>query len=234
MRHGGGRRCEHPEHDYLRNNPNAIELVPYAGFKNDEGKYLCWQHFYSGVNPCRAIRREKLFLGHLLCILPQLLDMSHEAFQHYYLGNDFNVRSCSLQRRPDMLFNFPKCAVLFEFDEKGHSDREELSEISHLMVIQQWCRETLGKDRIYVVRINPDGRHPMFRKKCNGPPTGIDMDGYRRELVWEPTEHFMTKMEVIQSALREIVHSAIHSGPRLNVFDDEETMYGLYVDKFFY
>ena len=128
---------------------------------------MCWQHYHTHPNrKCKAIRREVIALGELLKDLPGLLNMTHEDFAKYYIGNDFTVKSCKLLRRPDMMFILPHFGVLVEFDEFGHQDRTALSELEHLHVIKEWVREVHKLDHLYVLRINPDleGRE-MFKKK---------------------------------------------------------------------
>ena len=155
-------RCDHSDHDWQRvKDPYEIGLGSFVG---DNGERLCWAHYYQDSRNCRAIRREKIYLGHLITILPGHLNLTHAEFEEYYIGNDFTLSSCQLKRRPDMLFNFPKCAVLLEFDENGHRNRDEMGEMSHLTVIQQWCADRLGKNNLYVFRINPDGIDPMSKK----------------------------------------------------------------------
>ena len=65
-KHGGGRRCPHPDHGKTR-----FEPFPPLALPIDDEK-MCSQHFSMRVNKtktCRAIRREKLCLGSLLCEL---------------------------------------------------------------------------------------------------------------------------------------------------------------------
>jgi len=225
-------RCTHTDHDWARE--TNVADIPRAHFRGDGGEPLCWQHFYNEARMCRAIRREKIYLGNLIAVLPNYLHLSHDEFDQYYLGNDFNVSSCQLKRRPDMLFNFPRCAVLLEFDENGHRDRSEMSELSHLMVIKKWCEDELNQPNLYVFRINPDGNEPMFAKKNNGPSTGLDIDGMRREQVWEPTEYFKPKLEKILPVLVNTINAAIHGGDALDVFEtDGQAIDGVFTRYFF-
>jgi len=148
---------------------------------------LCHQCFHNDYanRPCRAIRREVLVLG-------ALLDGLGPLFEQTRVGHDFNVSSCKLFRRPDELFNTRAFAVLVEIDEHNHQGRTELSEIEHVEVIHRWCAERLGQRLLYVLRVNPDGRQPCFRKRrvSNG------------EAVWEPTEHWPAKLPAVAERLR--------------------------------
>lgn len=172
--HGGSRRCDHPDHDHP---PSEIEPYPRppACFKLN-GKFLCWQHYHANAG-CRAIRRELVLLGHVLCNCPP-------AVQQAYLGHDFNVRLCALLRRPDMLFAFESFALLIECDENGHRDRNLEAEESHLAVIRQWLQEHHDLDQLYMLRVNPDGKKPMFAK----------MTTRNGEQVWVPTATGEAKM----------------------------------------
>ena len=143
------------------------------------------QHFHTRVNgTCRAIRREIVCLEALLSTLP-------DEFAEHYIGHDFNVRSCKLLRRPDMFFDVGRFGVHIEIDKHGHLTCTELSELEHLEVIRYWARDERGLDWLYVLRVQPDGRSPMFRKKhCpNADP------------IWEPTEHFERKFALIGARL---------------------------------
>jgi len=157
---------------------------------------VCWQHYYGAVGQCRAIRRELVMLGALLCGVDRATELDA-----CYLGHDFNVKSCQLLRRPDMMFRFASFGLLIECDENAHRDRQLASEESHLGVIRQWLREQHGLDRLYVVRVNPDGRKPMFVKKTatNGEP------------VWEPTEHCEDKMHAIFERLGPVINAGLDS-----------------------
>lgn len=59
---------------------------------------------------------------------------------------------------------FSTFALLIEFDENGHKNRKELSEILHLQVISKWINETYDLTHIHVIRVNPDGKYPMYKK----------------------------------------------------------------------
>jgi len=136
---------------------------------------------------CKAIRREVVLLGEVYSQLPGLMGLTHEAFDKHYLGHDFTVQSCHLLRRPDMLFRFGKFALLIEIDEHAHRGYTEGDEIRHLDVIRRWCLETYGLAHMYVVRINPDGPKPMFRK----------VHSSNKEAVWKPTVSFGEKFESV-------------------------------------
>ena len=140
---------------------------PIASFEIDDSK-MCWQHFYMRVNrTCRAIRREKLCLGSLLCELPAMLGLTHDEFNRYYMGNDFNVSSCKLIRRPDMLFCLEQFAILLEIDEYGHRSYTKLSEADaeHIEVIRRWVLATHGLQHMYVLRVEPGRSRVQCIKK---------------------------------------------------------------------
>jgi len=191
MIHGGGIRCGHDDHDHA-----ASSIVPfprpYACFEHD-GQRLCWQHFH-GVAGCRAIRRELVLLGAILCDCPR-----GEELERAYLGHDFTLRSCQLLRRPDMLFAFASFALLIECDEHGHRDRSLASEDLHLGVVRQWLAEHHGLERLYMLRVNPDGRAPMFARSLatNGEP------------VWEPTSVGEDKMRQVLARLSPVIASGL-------------------------
>ena len=198
QRHGGGRRCAAAECI------DWPEQYPFAATFILDDVPLCFLHYYSEPNSsCRAIRREPLFLGALLCELPALLGLSHAEFDQYAMNHDKNVRSCKLLRRPDLLFCFGFFAVLFEFDENnGHRDRTELSEIEHLEVIRRYVKETAKLKHMYVLRINPEGKQPLFRKRLST----------NKEQVWEPTEHFRRKFQEVAKKSQPWIEQAIQ-GP---------------------
>ena len=180
----------------------------HAPYRSQAGQQVCWQHFHMEVNgTCRAIRREPVLLGAVITVLPAMLGLTHEEFGKYYMVHDKGLtiqldQSCKLLRRPDLLFGFPYGAVLIEIDENRHTGRTELSEMEHLAVIRQWVEEKLGLDNMYVLRINPDGRDRMFRKKrlANG------------EEVWEPTEHFEAKFATAAQQLVPWIQRALQGG----------------------
>ena len=205
QRHGGGYRCQHPDHVW----PGS-GVPPSASFAHG-GARLCHQHYYNSVNgTCRAIRREIVVLGEIMTQLPPLLGISHEDFQEYFVNHDSNIRSCKLLRRPDMLFCFPRFAILLEIDEHQHRTRTELSELEHLDVIRQYVQHQRGQRHLYVLRINPDGLKPMFRKRkrSNG------------EMVWEPSEYFIPKFGVIVRHLAPWVRCATAPTHRLRKYFD--------------
>ena len=221
-RHGGGPRCQHEDHNYQKHPDWNGDLIPHGGYKLN-GKILCHQHFYNEVNPtCRAIRREPLVLGDIACSLPHLLGISHDDFNAYYLGNDFNVKSCHLLRRPDMLFMFPNFALLLEIDENKHKYRDEISEIKHIQVIHGWCKSNYEMNKLWVFRINPDGQHAMFKKvTCSN-----------NELVWKPTEHFASKMDLIKEQLIPIINTGLNGGVLMDKILNSHNE--VYVQKMFF
>lgn len=135
-----------------------------------------------------------MLLGALLCNVERAVDL-----EACYLGHDFTVKSCQLLRRPDMMFRFSSFGLLIECDENAHRDRHLASEESHLGVIRQWLKETHGLDRLYVVRVNPDGRKPMFVRKMatNGEP------------VWEPTNYCEGKLQTVFQQLRPVIDAGL-------------------------
>ena len=60
----------------------------------------------------------------------------------------------------------------------------------HLQVIHGWCQEQHGVDRLLVIRFDPDGRQPMFRK----------FHASNKEPMWKPTEFFLPKFQKVCGA----------------------------------
>jgi len=181
-------RCQHPDHI-----PNRLEpFAPVGNFKDENtGKYLCHQHYFLTPNgKCRAIRREIILLGALFTNFHR-----HKELEEAYVGHDFNVFSCQLIRRPDMLFVFSNFALLIECDENGHIDRSIEEENNHLLVIKQWVEQTYDLSKLYQVRINPDGKKSMFNKikSTNG------------EQMWNITKHGEQKMLEVFDGLRNVI-----------------------------
>ena len=118
-----------------------------------------------------------------------------------YLGHDFNVRACELMKRPDMLFGFSKFALLIEIDEHAHRGRDLMSELSHLEVIREWLKNKHSLERLYVLRVNPDGRMPMFKRSMatNG------------EQIWSPTPVGETKMQQVVEYLSPVIRAGLES-----------------------
>jgi len=194
---------------------------PLAHFKIDDEK-MCWQHYYMRVNKtCRAIRREILCLGSLLASLPSMLGLTHEEFDKYYVGHDFNVSSCKLIRRPDMLFCFPMFAILLEIDEHAHRSYTELNELEHLDVIRRWVVDTYGLNHMYVLRVNPDGRQPMFKKTVTS----------NQEQLWKPTEHCEAKMASVCERLVPWMRKALGTTLPQELVDASQ---GVWVETMFY
>ncbi len=202
-RHGGGPRCSHKDHAWA-------STPPVAHFRSLDNEPLCCQHYYLSVNrSCRAIRKEILVLGNLLGEMPRLLGMTHEEFGAHYLGNDFNVSSCKLLRRPDMLFLFDAFAILIEIDEHSHRGRTELSELEHIDVIRRWLSDEHDMPYLYVLRVNPDGCRPMFRKVARPIETTRVLDKKYSQHVFEPTEYCHDKMAIICTRASTWIHSAL-------------------------
>ena len=209
-------RCPHPDHNWQPKHER-----PLAFYRLDD-KCLCHQHFYLRVNKkCRAIRREILVLGNLIATLPPMLGLTHDEFNQYFVGHDFTTRSCKLIRRPDMLFCEPKFAVLLEIDEHGHRSYSELNELEHLDVIRRWVLDTFGQKHMFVLRVNPDGREPMFRKS-------LTTNG---EQVWKPTEHCEAKMAQVCEQLVPWVRAGIDGPVPMELMNAHQ---GVFVQKIFY
>ena len=139
--------------------------------------------------------RELLFLGSILCH-----DHREVELRDHYVGSDFNVFSCDLKRRPDMLFRFKNFALLIEFDEdNGHQHRKEGDELVHLQVISKWIQKTYDLEHVHVIRVNPDGPNPMYKqsKTTNGEPLWmLTSDGQKK------TRYFLSQLcSVINSWL---------------------------------
>jgi hypothetical protein len=135
-----------------------------------------------------------VLLGAILCNA----DRAHELHAAY-LGHDFYVKSCQLLRRPDMLFAFTEFAVLIECDEHAHRDRKLWSEESHLTVIHDWLIETHELDKLFVLRVNPDGSQPMFKRTIAS----------NQEQVWEPTSHGLEKLPKILAHLKPVFDAGL-------------------------
>ena len=209
INHGGGKRCEHADHIVCELEP----FPPSALFKDENGMGLCWQHYHSlvlGNNTCRSIRRELLFLGAVLCHEYRELEL-----RDHYIGSDFNVCSCNLQRRPDMIFKFNEFVLLIEFDNKGHRDRKELSEIQHLAVISRWVNEKHELDHLHVIRVNPDGRYPMYKRirASNG------------EVAWTPTPKGEDKTREFLLEIRSVIDAGLDETPLLEKDVDDDFEY---------
>ena len=104
-----------------------------------------------------------------------------------------------------MIFKFNQFALLIEFDENGHRDRKELSEIQHLAVISRWVNEKLELDHLHVIRVNPDGRYPMYKKirSSNG------------EAVWIPTPKGEDKTREFLVEIRSVIDAGLDETPLL-------------------
>jgi hypothetical protein len=170
----------------------------------------CWMHKTgsSGHKPCRAVRREHIFLGQLLTHeLPQALGLSPLQKLHEYY-HDRSVLSCHTICRPDLTFVLPNFLVVVEFDESGHVNRTSLSELQHLEIVRVWARDTHGLQFMYVLRIDERG---LFRKTYTGGHTGNRKQP--RELVWTPTTAFPQCIRAVAGRLRErIVQAMCPSG----------------------
>ncbi len=93
--------------------------------------------------------------------------------------------------------------MLFEFDENnGHRDRTELSEIEHLEETAKLKHALRTPPKTYVLRINPEGKQPLFRKKIAS----------NKEPIWEPTEHFHRKFQEVAKKSQPWIEQAIQ-GP---------------------
>jgi len=150
-----------------------------------------------------------------------MLGLTHEEFGKWYVGNDFNVSSCKLIRRPDMLFRMPNFAILLEIYEHGHRSYTEINEMEHLDVIRRWVLDTYGLNHMYVLRVNPDGRQPMFRK----------MLAKNGEQVWKPTEHCETKMATVCEQLVPWIRYGIDGPIPTELVGGHQ---GVFVEKLFY
>ena len=102
-----------------------------------------------------------------------------------------------------MLFVFNKFALLIEFDENGHKNRKELSEILHLQVISQWIYETHDLTHIHVIRVNPDGKYPMYKKK----------QASNKEFYWDITKKGEEKTNKILFELSPVIDSGLDNLP---------------------
>lgn len=221
--HGGGYRCQHADH--MTTHPHKR---PRARHKSLQGNgYLCWQHLMieNGAEPkCKYIRREIVFLGHLLTDMHTLLGLDHETFtRDHYCGHDFPLGWCQTNARPDMLFRFdnttPKTVVLVEFDEQNHVDRSCKSELQHATVIYEhinknWYNNSNICDwRLVIIRINADPPSgSLFRLTFTGPLTA-DMEGRTmgptKEPVFVPVESlYHAKVSEVANMIADLAKGA--------------------------
>ena len=200
--HGGGPRCEHPDHIITEFEPHP----PSAYFKLD-GIRLCHAHYHlqPNGNSCKAIRKEVLLLGAIFTKCYRHLELNES-----YIGHDFSIKSCKLLRRPDMLFMFENFALLIECDENGHKDRKIIEEEEHLMVIKQWISDKYNRSRLLQVRINPDGKKPMFKK----------LKDANREQIWKITSEGETKIDEVLSSITDIIDCGLDNTDPEFIFKD--------------
>ena len=83
--------------------------------QNGSHRYRAGRALFEGVGVVRP--RVPLATVRLLSGLDPALG---EPLKQAYIGHDFNVKSCQLLRRPDMLFIFDRFALLIEVDEHQH------------------------------------------------------------------------------------------------------------------
>jgi hypothetical protein len=84
-----------------------------------------------------------------------------------------------------------------EIDEDEHMCRTLESELNHLGIIYKG----LNMPPLVVIRINPDGKEPIFVEKYKGAPLDkpAKHKGTHRhfEPVWYPSKHFQKKLDII-------------------------------------
>ena len=182
------KRCEGDVHQWQPSHERPCMKAKFGD------RYLCSNCLLhalgaSGSTLCRAIRREHIALGHLVTEgLPRALGLPPEKVLPFY--HDTRVLSCNSVARPDLHWILPRFAIVIEFDENGHADRTEISEMRHLEVIRQWALKEHGLWHMYVLRINERG---LFKWSATGSHTGLQQQP--REIVWVPTEKFLAAME---------------------------------------
>ena len=103
-----------------------------------------------------------------------------------------------------MVFSFEEFVLLIEFDEgNGHKSRKELDEIQHLQVISRWINETYEVTHVHVVRVNPDGKCPMFKRTLAS----------NKEVVWMPTTKGEDRINEILFELKTVIDAGLDATP---------------------
>jgi len=74
---------------------------------------------------------------------------------------------------------------------------------------------------MFVLRVNPDGREPMFKKTVST----------NCEQVWKPTEHCETKMMTVCEALVPWVHAGMNGPIPMDLLNAHQ---GVYIEKLYY
>jgi hypothetical protein len=110
---------------------------------------------------------------------------------------------------PDELLSFKSFTTLVEIDEHEHLDRTLESELNHLGIIYKG----LDMPPFVVIRINPDGKKPMFVERYTGAlletPTKHKGDVRTHEPMWFPSEHFQEKLDTILVRILPIYQAAM-------------------------
>ena len=112
-------------------------------------------------------------------------------------------------------------AILLEIDEHGHRYYTELEELEHLDVIRRWVLDTYGLKHMFVLRVNPDGKEPMFRKTLTS----------NSEQVWKPTEHCEGKMTQVCETLVPWVRAGMNGPIPQELVGGHQ---GVFVEKLYY
>ena len=74
-------------------------------------------------------------------------------------------------------------------------------------------KETKKMDKLFVLRVNPDGKKPMFKRIKKSGEQGVEFNGKKHhEIVFHPTPEFENKMELIFEKLKPWVKYALE-GP---------------------
>jgi hypothetical protein len=193
-----------------------VDEVTYAKYTLESGERVCWRAFRKqfpviGQKIKNSLRRELLLLSELFLELPERLGVTHEYFMGkvtHVNGNKQIDVECD-KARPDQLMCFKEFVVLTECDEKEHMDRTFESELNHVAIIHKG----LKMPPIVVLRINPDGKEPMFVEKYNG--ARLDEPALHKgklrkcEPVWYPSEFFEDKLDAIIDRVLPIFESAM-------------------------
>jgi hypothetical protein len=131
-----------------------------------------------------------------------------------------------------MLFELPYYDLILEVDEKNHIGYTEEEEIRHLQTIHKHLCEkyTDPGRRLVVFRLNPDGKHPLFRCAFRGALTGADPNSNvpKREPLWEPTAHFEAEMPRYTRRVQELIEEGINGRGTF----PRGLVEGVYVEKF--
>lgn len=173
VRHGGGSRCS-------RLDVHQFEDFPPSRYITHEGEDLC-HSCYIHMFPDKAkktVRKEQLVLAEIERLVPEL-----DYYDHKW---DCPIPGgCSLFR-PDMFWDFKTHWFSVEIDENGHDQRD--GKYDKLV-------KDMGGRKYILLRINPDGKEPFFRRKRLKDGTNV----------FTPNEAFHEKMAIVVKTIEQEV-----------------------------